>query len=86
MNSELTLNVNGQQDEIQHLKEQFEIDNEDEVKEITAARNPMKKNTPVYVTCNQTFAMKHGLKILFMLSTLSSGKIIMATFLEIERK
>ena len=48
--------------EIQHLKEQFDIDNEDEVQEITAARDPMKKNTAVYVTRNQTFAMKHGMK------------------------
>ena len=40
VNNELKLNVDDQQDDIKHLKEQCDIDDEDEVKEITAARNP----------------------------------------------
>ena len=43
VNNELKLNVDEQQDDIKHLKEQNDIDNEDEVKEITAAITPMKK-------------------------------------------
>ena len=39
-----------------------DIYDEDEVHEITAARNPIEKNKAVYVTCNQTFAIKNGLK------------------------
>ena len=34
-----------------------DINNKDEVQEITAAGNPIKKSKAVYVTCNQTFAM-----------------------------
>ena len=33
-----------------------------EVKEITAARTPMKNNKRVCVTCNQTFATKNWFK------------------------
>ena len=43
MNNELKLNVDEQQDDIKHLKGQCDIDVEDEVQEITAAINPMKK-------------------------------------------
>ena len=46
------------QDDIKHLKEHCDIDGEDEVQEITAARTPMKKNRPVCVTCNKKFAIK----------------------------
>ena len=45
-----------------NLNEKCYIDDEDEVLEITAARNPMKKIGPAYMTCNQTFAMKNELK------------------------
>ena len=43
VNNDLKLNVDEQQDDIKHLKEQFDIYDEDEVQEITAARNPMQK-------------------------------------------
>ena len=43
MNNELRLNVDDQQDDIKRLKEQCDIDDEDEVREITAAKTPMKK-------------------------------------------
>ena len=58
VNNELMLNVDEQQDDIKHLKEECDIDNEDEVKEITAAITPMKTKKPVCVTCNQTFITK----------------------------
>ena len=54
LNNELKLNVAKQ------LQEQCDIDDEDEVQEITAARILMKKNRPVCVTCNPTFAIKMG--------------------------
>ena len=62
MNNDLKLNVDKQQDDIKHLKEQCDIDDKDEVQEITAARNPMKMYKAVYVTCNQTFATENWLK------------------------
>ena len=86
VNTELKLNVDVQQDDIKHLKEQCDRDDGDEVQEITAARTSMKKNRPVCVTCNQTFAMKHVMKNISMKSTLSSDEIIVAKCLEIERK
>ena len=43
MNSELKLNVDDQQDDIKHMKEQCDIDNENEVQEITADITPMKR-------------------------------------------
>ena len=58
VNNDLKLNVDEQQDDIKQLTEQCDIDGEDDDQDITAARNPMKKNKAVYVTCNQTFAMK----------------------------
>ena len=64
MNNELKLNVDEQQYDITHLKLQCDIKDEDEVQEITAARTPMKKNWPLCVACNQTFAMKNVLKML----------------------
>ena len=39
-----------------------DVFDKDKVQETTAARNPMKKNKAVYVTCNQTFAIKNGQK------------------------
>ena len=44
VNNKLKLNVDDQQDDIKHLKEQWEIYDEDEVQKITAARTPMKQN------------------------------------------
>ena len=61
VNNEPKLNVDEQQDDIKHLKEQCDIDNEDEVQEITAARKPMKKTKAEYVPWYQTFAMKNEL-------------------------
>ena len=43
VNNDLNLNVGEQQDDIKHLKEQCDINDEDEVQEITTARNPIKK-------------------------------------------
>ena len=43
MNNELKLNVDKQQGDINHLKEQYDIDDEDNVQEITAASTPTKK-------------------------------------------
>ena len=62
VNNDLKLNVDEQQDDIKHLIEQCDIDYEDEVQEITAARNTLKNNKAVYVTFNQKFAMKNGWK------------------------
>ena len=41
MNNELNVNVYEQQDNIKHLKESCDIDNEDEVQKITAAITPI---------------------------------------------
>ena len=62
VNNELELNDDRQQDDIKHLKEKCGIDDEDGVQEITAASTPMKKNKPVSVTRNQTFAIENWLK------------------------
>ena len=62
VNSDLKINGDEQHVDMKHLKEKCEIDDEDEVQQITAARTPMKKNEPVCVTCNQAFAMKNWLK------------------------
>ena len=40
VNNELNLNVDEQQDYLKHFKEQLYIDDEVEVHEITASRNP----------------------------------------------
>ena len=40
VNTELKLNVDRQQDDIKHLNEQCDIDDEDKVQEITAASTP----------------------------------------------
>ena len=49
VNSDLKLNVDEEQDDTKHLKEQCDIDYEDEVQEIRAAITPMKKKKPVCV-------------------------------------
>ena len=46
----------------------------------------LQKLGGVCVICNQTFAMKNWLKNLFRKSTLSSGKIIVAKYSEIDMK
>ena len=43
-------------------KVKSDIDDSDEVQEITAARTQMKNNRSVCVTCNQTLALKTGCK------------------------
>ena len=86
MNNYLKLNVDEQPEDIKQLKEQCDIDDENEVQEITAARNHMKNIKAVYVTCNQTFTLNNGLKNISRNSTLSSGEIFVATCSEIERK
>ena len=43
-------------------KKKSDIDDADEVQEITAARTPMKKNKHVCVSCNKTLALKNGCK------------------------
>ena len=58
VDNELKINVDEQQDDIKHLKEEYYMYHEDEVQEITAAIIPMKKKTPVCVKCDQTF-FKH---------------------------
>ena len=42
VNNEGKSNVEYQQEDIKHLKEQWDIDDEDEVQKITAAKKPMK--------------------------------------------
>ena len=61
VNNEPRVNVDEQQDD-KTFKVKSDIDDSDEVQEITAARTPMKKNEPVCVTCNRAFAMKNRLK------------------------
>ena len=61
VNSELRLNVDEQQDD-KTLKVKSDIDDYDEVQEITAARTPMKNNRPVRVTIVQTLALKNRCK------------------------
>ena len=42
VNNGLKLNVNVQQVDMKHLKEQYDIDDEDKVQRTTVARTPMK--------------------------------------------
>ena len=58
VNSDIKINVDEQQEDIKHLKEQCNMNDDNEVQEITGARNPQKNNT---ATCNHTFAMENGL-------------------------
>ena len=44
INNDLKFNVDEQQDDIKHLKEECDMGDEDKNQEISAARNPMKKN------------------------------------------
>ena len=61
VNNEFRLNV----DELQNdkkCKKKSDIDDADEVQEITAARTPMIKNKHVCVTCNKTLTLKNVCK------------------------
>ena len=61
VNSEPRVNFNEQQDD-KTFKVKSDIDDSDEVQEITTARTPLENNRPVCVTCNQTLALKNGCK------------------------
>ena len=54
VNNEHKVNVDEQKDDIKKQKTKKHCDtyDKDEVQEITASRNPMKKNRPVCLTCN----------------------------------
>ena len=60
INIELRLNVDKQLDD-KTFKVKSDIDNSDEVLEITASRNPTKKKS-LCLTCNQTLALKNVCK------------------------
>ena len=60
VNNELNVNVDGQQDDIKHKKEQCSIEDGNEFQEITAAVTPMKK--PVRVSCNQNIYNKKSVR------------------------
>ena len=47
---------------MKQLKEKCDIDDKDELQEMTASRTPIKKRKPVCVTCNPTFAIENWLK------------------------
>ena len=68
------------------FNKQCDIDDKDEVQEITAAKKPMKKKKPVCVTCNQTLVTKNGGEKLSKKSRWSSGVIVEAKCSEIKRK
>ena len=68
------------------LKEKCDIGDKDELQQNTAARTPLKKSNVVRVKYIQTSAMKNRLKNLSRKSTLSSGKIIVTKYSEIEMK
>ena len=77
MNNELKLTVDEQQNDIKPLKDLCDINHENDVQEITAAINAMKKK-PVCGTCNQTYETTNWFKYIFRKSTLSSDEIIVA--------
>ena len=52
-------NVDDQQVDMKHLKEQCNLDDEDKVQKTTVSRTPMKKSKYVCVSCYQTFAIKY---------------------------
>ena len=63
--NEIKLNVDKQQYDTKYVKEQCDMDDGDEVKEITVARTPMTNKKHVCVTSNQTFAMENQFKKTF---------------------
>ena len=58
VNNELRWNVDELQDD-KKCKKKSNIDDADEVQEITAAKPPMKKNKHVCLICNKTLALKN---------------------------
>ena len=50
MNIDLQLNVDEQQDDIKHLRQQCDIDNEDKFQEITVAITTMNKE--IFCVCD----------------------------------
>ena len=61
VNNEPRLNVDEQQDD-KTFKVKSDIDDSDEVQEITASRTPMNNNRPVCVICPQTLALENWCK------------------------
>ena len=59
VNNDLKFNVDKQQDDIKHLKEQCDKDDKDEFRKSQPIENPWKRKKACYVTCNQTLAMKN---------------------------
>ena len=59
VNNEHKVNVDDQQVDMKHLKEQCDIDDEDKFQKTTVSRTPMKKSKSVCVSCYQTFAIKY---------------------------
>ena len=62
MNNEPKLNVDEHQDDIKHLKEQYDIHNEDEVQEITAAKKNHEKEKACVCDMLSKACNKNGLK------------------------
>ena len=60
LNNQLKVNVDKQQDDIKHLKEQCNKDDKDKAQEMSGARTPMKKNKSVCVTCNKNYLKKNS--------------------------
>ena len=61
VNNEPRVNVDEQHDD-KTFKVKSDIDDSDEVQEITAAKNPMNNNRHVCVICPQTLALKRECK------------------------
>ena len=59
VDNELKVNVDNQQVDMKYLKEQCDIDDQDEVQKTAVARTSMKKSKSVCVTCYQTVAMSN---------------------------
>ena len=59
VNNELKVNVDDQQVDMKHLKEQCDVDDEENVQKTTVGRTPIKKSKSVCVTCYQTFAIQY---------------------------
>ena len=45
--------------DMKHFKKKCDVDDQEELQQITGARTPMKMCKPLCVICNQTFAMKN---------------------------
>ena len=49
VNNELNVNVDDQQVDMKHLKEQYDVDDEDKVQKTTVGRTPIKKTVSLCV-------------------------------------